>query len=121
MLIDHAVIPVSDLESARAFYDKVLEPFKVQVVAEWPGAVVYGAEGGGFVSLRADGAYKGPTHVAFGTDRAGVDRFHELALEAGASDNGAPGVREHYHQNYYGSFVHDADGNNIEAVCHAPA
>ena len=53
-------------------------------------------------------------------DRAGVDAFHAAALAAGGQDNGAPGVRAHYHEHYYAAFVHDADGNNIEAVCHEP-
>ena len=53
-------------------------------------------------------------------DRATVDRFHEAAIAAGGKDNGAPGIRSHYHENYYGAYVHDADGNNIEAVCHDP-
>jgi catechol 2,3-dioxygenase-like lactoylglutathione lyase family enzyme len=61
-------------------------------------------------------------HVAFvSPDRGTVDRFHAAALAAGGEDNGAPGLRPHYHEHYYAAFVHDPDGNNIEAVCHAPS
>jgi len=61
------------------------------------------------------------THVAFSApDRASVDAFHEAALAAGGTDNGAPGLRPHYHETYYAAFVHDPDGNNLEAVCHRP-
>jgi catechol 2,3-dioxygenase-like lactoylglutathione lyase family enzyme len=63
----------------------------------------------------------GGGHVAFACeDRATVDAFHEAATKAGGRDNGAPGVREHYHASYYAAFVQDLDGNNIEAVCHKP-
>ena len=65
---------------------------------------------------------RGAAHVAFTTgDRASVDAFHEAALAAGGLDEGAPGVRPHYHESYYAAFIHDTDGNNIEAVCHTPA
>lgn len=63
----------------------------------------------------------GPLHIAFAApNRAGVDAFYEAALKAGGTDNGAPGLRPHYHANYYGAFVLDLDGNNVEAVCHLP-
>jgi catechol 2,3-dioxygenase-like lactoylglutathione lyase family enzyme len=62
----------------------------------------------------------GGGHVAFAADRTTVDAFHDAALKAGGSDNGAPGLREHYHPTYYAAFVRDLDGNNIEAVCHRP-
>ena len=68
-----------------------------------------------------EGGIEKPLHVAFQTrDRASVDAFHKAALAAGGRDNGAPGLRPHYHPNYYGAFVFDPDGHNIEAVCHAP-
>ena len=66
-------------------------------------------------------AQKPPVHLAFNAaDRATVDAFHEAAITAGGKDNGKPGLRPHYHQHYYGAFVIDPDGNNIEAVCHKP-
>ena len=69
----------------------------------------------------SQGSNKPPVHVAFRVDtRADVDTFYAAALAAGGTDNGAPGVRAHYHPNYYGAFVRDPDGHNIEAVCHAP-
>jgi catechol 2,3-dioxygenase-like lactoylglutathione lyase family enzyme len=122
MQVDHVSIPVSDLEAARRFYEQALAPFGAQVVAEFPGGLVLrGRDGGGMVSLRQEGEYHPPVHVAFSADRAAVDAFHAAALAAGATDNGAPGVRPHYHENYYAAFVRDADGNNVEAVCHTPA
>jgi predicted lactoylglutathione lyase len=66
------------------------------------------------------GKIKGPVHVAFlAKNREVVDQFHAAAVKAGGKDNGAPGLRPHYHQHYYGAFVLDPDGNNIEAVCHS--
>ena len=62
-----------------------------------------------------------PIHLAFRTDRAGVDAFYANAMAAGAKDNGAPGLRPDYHDHYYAAFVHDPDGHNIEAVCHLPS
>src|SRR4030095_10604607 len=116
MQIDHVSIPVADLAAARAFYEQALAPLGVQVVAERPSAVVLGCgEGQGMVGLREGTEYRGPIHVALSTDRAGVDAFHEAALAAGGTDNGAPGVRP-YLPNYYAAYVRDPDGNNIEAV-----
>ena len=64
---------------------------------------------------------QGRVHFAFMTkDRAAVRAFHQAALAAGAKDNGAPGLRPEYHEHYYGAFVLDPDGHNIEAVCHGP-
>jgi catechol 2,3-dioxygenase-like lactoylglutathione lyase family enzyme len=118
MQIDHVVIPVADLATARAFYEQALTPFQVQVVAERPSAVIFGGgQGEGLVGLRQGTDYRAPVHVALATDRAGVDAFHEAALAAGGTDNGPPGIREHYNPNYYAAYVRDPDGNNIEAVC----
>jgi catechol 2,3-dioxygenase-like lactoylglutathione lyase family enzyme len=118
MLIDHVAIPVTDVASARAFYEQALAPLGVQVVAETPsGFVLGGGQGNGMVGLRQGTEYRGPVHVAFSTDRAGVDAFHEAALAAGGTDNGSPGIREHYNPNYYAAYIRDPDGNNIEAVC----
>jgi catechol 2,3-dioxygenase-like lactoylglutathione lyase family enzyme len=117
MQIDHVAIPVADLGVARAFYEQALAPLGVQVVAERPSAVIFGGgQGQGFVGLRQDTEYRAPVHVALSTDRAGVDAFHEAALAAGGTDNGAPGLRPAF-PNYYAAYVRDPDGNNIEAVC----
>jgi catechol 2,3-dioxygenase-like lactoylglutathione lyase family enzyme len=129
-MIDHIGMPVSDIARATAFYLKALAPLGIgivmQVSAEQTGngaAVGFGASGKPFFWI---GEHKdlgdSRVHVAFAAQsRANVDAFYQAALAAGAKDNGAPGLRPHYHANYYGAFVLDPDGNNIEAVCHAPA
>lgn len=128
-MIDHVGVPVSDLARATEFYLKALAPLGIdmimQVSAEQTGkggAVGFGAETKPFFWIGegevAGGQY---VHVAFtAQSRANVDAFYQAALAAGAKDNGAPGLRPHYHADYYGAFVIDLDGNNIEAVCHAP-
>lgn len=125
-MIDHVGLAVSDLARSRAFYERALAPLGYRVLVEIErnevgGRVVMfgGAEGPTFVI--ADGERPGEgNHVAF---RAGtrdqVEAFHAAALAAGGRDNGPPGLREHYGRTYYAAFVHDPDGFNIEAVCHA--
>jgi catechol 2,3-dioxygenase-like lactoylglutathione lyase family enzyme len=88
---------------------------------EFPGAAGFGPGGGMPAFWISSNADRGATHVAFtASDRASVDAFYEAAVAAGARDNGAPGLRPHYHETYYAAFVHDPDGNNLEAVCHTP-
>jgi catechol 2,3-dioxygenase-like lactoylglutathione lyase family enzyme len=119
MQIDHVSIPVADLATAKAFYEQALAPLDVQIVAEFPSRIALeGGQGHGMVGLRQGTEYRGPVHVAFSTDRAGVDAFYEAALAAGGTDNGASGIRPHF-PNYYAAYVRDPDGNNIEAVCRA--
>jgi catechol 2,3-dioxygenase-like lactoylglutathione lyase family enzyme len=120
-MIDHVAIDVSDLERSRAFYVEALGPVGYELVMELDGkALGFGAAGKPDFWLYS-GAAAGGTHVAFAApDRATVDAFHGAALAAGGKDNGQPGLRTHYHENYYGAFVHDPDGNNVEAVCHSP-
>ncbi len=97
----------------------------MEVTAEQTGAGAYLGYGEGSKPYFWIGEAGRPTeqlHVAFATDtRAKVDAFYKAAMAAGGRDNGPPGIRAHYHPNYYGAFVLDADGHNIEAVCHAPA
>ena len=117
-MLDHIVLGVSDLAAAKEFYERALAPLGIAPIMERPGTVGMGAAGKPEFWLREGGP---PTqvHVAFGTDdRAVVDAFHEAALAAGATDNGGPGLREIYHPSYYGAFVIDPDGHNVEAVCH---
>lgn len=120
-MIDHVKLAVADLAASRAFYERALAPLGIAVLREYPGAIGLGADGKPFFWLAA-GPASGPCHVAFASaDHAGVDAFHREALAAGGTDHGAPGPRPRYHPGYYGAFVLDPDGNNVEAVCHRPA
>lgn len=121
-MFDHVKFGVTEYEASKAFFLKALEPLGVAVVAE--GAPAYGVElcpKGGNVSLCLYQTEEKPAHLhlAFAAgSRQQVDAFHRAALEAGGKDNGAPGLRPHYHANYYAAFVIGPDGHNIEAVCH---
>jgi len=119
--IDHIGLSVSDYEKAKAFYLAALQPLRVVKIMEFPEGLGLGADGKPFLWL-APGAKQTPhAHIAFRAEsRAQVDAFYKAAIAAGGKDNGAPGLRPHYHQHYYGAFVFDPDGNNIEAVTHKP-
>ena len=127
-MIDHLGFSVSDYERAKAFYAKALAPLGygliMEVTAEQTGhaaAAGFGANGKSDFWIGGEGAMNKPVHVAIAArDRATVDAFYKAAIAAGGRDNGPPGIRPHYHANYYGAFVLDPDGHNIEAVCHAP-
>jgi catechol 2,3-dioxygenase-like lactoylglutathione lyase family enzyme len=122
-VLDHAGFAVSDYRSSKAFYEKALAPLGITLIAEPSGqAAGFGKDELAFFWIEAQGQpVRGRLHVAFrADDRESVDRFHAAALEAGATDNGAPGKRAIYHAHYYGAYVLDPDGNNIEAVCHRP-
>ncbi|HEY8029611.1 MAG TPA: VOC family protein [Gaiellaceae bacterium] len=119
-MFDHAGLNVKDYQASRDFYEGLLPLIGWGVVAEWPdhGVVGFGPEGHGMFWLHQREPYTEGAHIAFTCDdRATVDAFHAAGLAAGGTDNGPPGVRW-YHENYYGAFVLDLDGNNIEAVCH---
>jgi catechol 2,3-dioxygenase-like lactoylglutathione lyase family enzyme len=127
-MIDHIGFSVSDYPRAKAFYEKALSPLGYVLVKEVQQdendakAAGFGANGKPDFWIGGEGGLNKPVHIAIvAKDRPTVDAFYRAALAAGARDNGAPGLRAHYHPNYYGAFVLDADGNNIEAVCHAPA
>jgi len=120
MTVAHVAVNVTDWGRAKAFYEPVLGSLGYRVVYEEAGALAYFADDRGldFGIGRRDPV--GGAHVAFDCDdRSSVDAFHAAGLAAGGTDNGAPGVRW-YHENYYGAFVLDPDGNNVEAVCHKP-
>jgi catechol 2,3-dioxygenase-like lactoylglutathione lyase family enzyme len=118
-MLDHIGLTVRDVPASKAFYVQALEPLGYAVVLEFGSVVGLGAAGKPDFWL-SQGEPTGRVHVAFSSpDRTTVDAFHRAALAAGGKDNGAPGLRPHYHPNYYGAFVFDPDGNNIEAVCHA--
>ena len=116
-MLDHLYVGVSDLDASAAFYAAALAPLDMSALFRRPGIVAFGRAGKPAFFLR-DGGGREPVHVAFAApDRATVDRFHAAALAAGGRDNGAPGLRD-YHAGYYGAFVLDPDGHNVEAVCH---
>ena len=126
-MIDHIGMPVRDLARATEFYLKALAPLGIgivmQVSAEQSGhgaAVGFGANGKPFFWIGEGERLGGHVHVAFAaSSREAVDAFYRAGLAAGGKDNGPPGLRPHYHANYYAAFALDPDGNNIEAVCHA--
>jgi catechol 2,3-dioxygenase-like lactoylglutathione lyase family enzyme len=121
-MIDHTGIRVSDLEKSIAFYTKALAPLGYTLLAKFPGGVGFGMNHKPEFWLHGDkGAPKDPVHIAFrATGRQIVRDFYAAAIAAGGKDNGEPGPRPHYHEHYYGSFVRDPDGHNIEACCHEP-
>lgn len=135
-MLDHIGLTVSDLKRSHAFYDQALAPLGILRMKDFSQPDGTGATGYGdthpffWIATAAKpsngvpggGAPGSAVHVAFSTaTRAMVDAFYQAALAAGGRDNGAPGLRPHYHATYYGAFAFDPDGNNVEAVCHLPA
>jgi catechol 2,3-dioxygenase-like lactoylglutathione lyase family enzyme len=128
-MLDHIGIGVTDYARSRAFYTEALKPLGIGVIMEvteeetgGDTATGFGKDGKQFFWIGAVRDAPGRVHVAFGADdRRTVEAFYNAAIAAGGHDNGKPGLRPHYHPNYYGAFVLDPDGHNIEAVCHAPA
>lgn len=121
-VLDHLGLAVRDTASSRRFYEAALEPLGFAVVMEFgdPPVLAFGLPQKPQFWLH-QGESSAPAHVAFhAQDRARVDAFHAAAVAAGGRDNGAPGVRPHYHPSYYAAYALDPDGNNVEAVCHAP-
>ncbi|MBK5568208.1 VOC family protein [Ensifer sp. SSB1] len=126
-MIDHTGIPVADFDRARSFYDRAFAPLGgsllMMVPVEHTGGVKvagYGRERPVFWLHEVSATGPGRHYAFSARSRAEVDAFYEAAMAAGGRDNGKPGLRPHYHPDYYGAFVIDPDGNNIEAVCHAP-
>jgi catechol 2,3-dioxygenase-like lactoylglutathione lyase family enzyme len=126
-MIDHTGMAVRSFDDARAFYDRALAPLGasllMMVPPEHTGGVKvagYGRDGKPSFWLHETG-HNDTVHIAFATrSRAEVHAFWDAATAAGGKDNGPPGLRPHFHPGYYAAFVLDPDGNNIEAVCHAP-
>jgi catechol 2,3-dioxygenase-like lactoylglutathione lyase family enzyme len=120
-MFDHVGLNVRDYRASRAFYEQALAPLGYRVVMDfeqWK-AAGFGIDGKPEFWVSEREPFGTGTHVAFVCDdRSTVDAFHAAALAAGGGDNGAPGLREQYHPSYYGAFVLDPDGNNVEAVCH---
>jgi catechol 2,3-dioxygenase-like lactoylglutathione lyase family enzyme len=117
--VDHVGIAASDYEKSKAFYTAALAPLGLTPLADFGVAAGFGADVP-FVWL--SGGNPGHAHLAFRAEsRKLVDDFYAAAIKAGGKDNGKPGVRTEYSENYYAAFVLDPDGHNIEAVCYAPA
>jgi catechol 2,3-dioxygenase-like lactoylglutathione lyase family enzyme len=128
-MLDHIGFVVSEFERSKRFYAAALAPLSItlllEVTPEKTGLIGshagFGANGKPFFWIGNHGKPASGLHVAFvAPSRKLVDQFHREALRIGGRDNGAPGLRPHYHANYYGAFVFDPDGNNVEAVCHLP-
>jgi len=120
--LDHLNLMVADVGRSRGFYEALLVPFGYRVNRNF-GEVAVGLGGGLYAVLalvRCESPVQ-PIHLAFRLEtRAEVDGFYAAALSLGAADNGAPGLRPHYHESYYAAFIRDPDGHNLEAVCHLP-
>jgi catechol 2,3-dioxygenase-like lactoylglutathione lyase family enzyme len=127
-MLDHVGFTVTDYAKAKAFYERALKPLGIsllmELAPEQTGGVPVAGFGEGQKPYFWFGTGEKPTggqHIAFAaSDRKTVDEFYAAAIAAGGRDNGKPGPRPHYHADYYGAFVLDPDGNNIEAVCHRP-
>jgi catechol 2,3-dioxygenase-like lactoylglutathione lyase family enzyme len=121
-VLDHVTIGISDIERSKTFYDAALRPLGItRLYAEGAEFAGYGVRPKAFFWIGRRATPQAGAHIAFtANDRVTVDRFYDDAIKAGGRDNGRPGIRPHYHANYYGAFVLDPDGHNIEAVCHAP-
>jgi catechol 2,3-dioxygenase-like lactoylglutathione lyase family enzyme len=123
VVLDHMGFAVRDYARSKAFYEQALAPLGLTLLMEPMGeAAGFGEHGKPSFWIEARGRpVEGRLHVAFVAEsRDTVDAFYQAALKAGGTDNGAPGVRQIYHPNYYGGYVLDPDGNNVEAVCHEP-
>ena len=122
MILDHIGITVANFARSRAFYAAALAPLGMREVMGFEGIAGFGRDRPEFWIGEGRASETAPRlHIAFAaTTRAQVDAFHRAAIAAGGTDNGPPGPRPHYHPNYYGAFVLDFDGTNVEAVCHTP-
>jgi len=121
MVFDHIGFNVSDFPRMKAFLLKALAPLGIAITKEGDGWAMVGRSGEGQFWFGSLGESPGPIHVAFAAEsRDQVRQFYSAALAAGGKDNGAPGLRPHYHTSYYGAFIIGPDGHNFEAVCHEP-
>ena len=127
-MIDHTGIVASDFDKSKEFYSKALSSIGYKLLMEFPASVTGHTDVAGFGEppkpdfwISRGSPNNPPVHVAFRVaNRALVDAFYKAAIAAGGQNNGAPGLRSHYHPDYYGAFVYDPDGHNVEAVCHFP-
>ena len=120
-VIDHVTLNVADIDGAKVFYKAALAPVGYELAMDFVGGAGFAADGKPDFFLAERGEPSSPVHVAFkAANRGIVDAFHEAAIAAGGRDNGPPGIRRVYHEYYYGAYVLDPEGNNIEAVTHEP-
>jgi catechol 2,3-dioxygenase-like lactoylglutathione lyase family enzyme len=120
-VIDHTGLTVADVATSKAFYGAALGPLGYALIMEWEQYAGFGVPPKPDFWIGQGKANVPPIHVAFrAQNRKEVDAFYKAAMAAGGRDNGPPGLRPHYHENYYGAFVLDPDGHNVEAVCHTP-
>jgi catechol 2,3-dioxygenase-like lactoylglutathione lyase family enzyme len=120
-MFDHVGFGVTNLAESKAFYLKALQPLGVSVAMEGPYGVGMGQNNKPSLWLFETKEHPAQLHIAFKAQtRKQVDEFYRAAMSAGGKDNGPPGLRPHYHANYYGAFVIGPDGHNVEAVCHRP-
>jgi len=127
-VLDHIGISVTDFERSKAFYERALAALSIGLIREVSAAesganahAGFGKDGKPFFWIGTGKRASGPVPIALvASRRSDVAAFYRAAMEAGGRDNGSPGLRPHYHPNYFGAFVLDPDGNNIEAVCHKP-
>lgn len=119
MIIDHVSVAISNYEQSMHFYLQTLAPLNIGLVMEVQGWAGFGRGDKAEFWFGPDEKIHHPLHIAFvAQTREQVRQFYKAAMAAGAKDNGQPGVREMYHPDYYGAFVIDPDGHNVEAVCH---
>jgi len=120
-MFDHVGFGVTDYAASKAFFLKALQPIGVSIVMEGPYGLGLGQNGKPSLWMFETSEKPAHLHLAFTADtRKQVEEFYRAALEAGGKDNGGPGLRPHYHANYYGAFVIGPDGHNVEVVCHKP-
>ena len=120
-MFDHLTLTVRNLQASAEFYGKALAPLGFSKQRDYGEILGFGPEGMPAFWLKEGSAPQSPLHLAFrARERKQVDGFHAAAMKAGEKDDGAPGLREHYHPHYYGAFIIDLDGHHIEAVCHVP-
>lgn len=120
-MFDHVGFGVSDYAASKAFFLAALQPLGAAIVMEGPHGIGLGINGKPSLWMFQSSDKPAHLHVAFvAVNRKQVDEFYRAAIQAGGKDNGPPGLRPQYHENYYGAFVIGPDGHNIEAVCHKP-
>jgi catechol 2,3-dioxygenase-like lactoylglutathione lyase family enzyme len=120
-VIDHVTLNVQNLDASKAFFAEALRPLEYELTVDFVEGAGFGAGGKSDFFLARRGEPSCPVHIAFkAPNRQAVDAFFEAALAAGGTDNGAPGIRRVYHEYYYGAYVLDPEGNNVEAVTHDP-